>query len=129
MYRNHANYCNLVTIVFLCQMPLNYKPIIAIKITTQWEILKHVNVLDIHVPLNDGALNVSPAICSMVNLLPRFLGPWYGGDNRTIKNTIKPKTATMTKSAIKIPRQFLSFGVITTNSWKKNHTIIIAVLF
>jgi hypothetical protein len=89
----------------------------------------YFNSLDIHDPLNEGALNVSPTICSTVNLLPRFRGPWYGGDNSTMKNTISPSTATMTRSAISIPRQFLSFGVITTNSWNQNIQFNIIVPF
>lgn len=38
------------------------------------------------------------------------------GDNKNIENTIKPKTAAITRSAIKIPRQFLWPGDDATSS-------------
>lgn len=43
------------------------------------------------------------------------------GDSKTIENTIKPKTAAMTNSAMNIPRQFLWLGDEATNSY--NDTI------
>lgn len=73
-------------------------------------------------PLNDELLNSDPVMWSIVNFIPGLKGPSYGGDNKTMKNKIKASTATITSKAIQIPRQFLSFGVIETNSYKQRKT-------
>lgn len=56
---------------------------------------------------------------SNVGFFPFNRGPSSGGDTNTILSTIKPNTATMTNNAINIPRQFLSLGELTTNSYNK----------
>lgn len=40
------------------------------------------------------------------------------GDNKNIEKTINPNTAAITRSAIKIPRQFLRPGEAATSSCK-----------
>lgn len=77
---------------------------------------------DIHVPLNRGSGGSLSNMSSSVGLRPLTLGPSSGGETSTILKTINPNTATMTSSAMKIPRQFLSFGELTTSSCNKKLT-------
>lgn len=76
-------------------------------------------VPDIHVPLNLDGCGSFKNISSKLGLRPRTLGPSSGGDTSTILNTMSPNTATITNRAMKIPRQFLSLGELTTNSCNK----------
>lgn len=75
--------------------------------------------LDIQEPLNRGAWNSCPRMSTSLNLVPLTLGPSSGGVSSTTDVTIKASTNMMTKSAIKIPRQFLCWVFADTNSWKK----------
>lgn len=52
-------------------------------------------------------------------LAPRTLGPSSGGVNKATDVTIKVRTATITRRAIKMPRQFLWFGFADTSSYHK----------
>lgn len=74
-------------------------------------------------PLKRGGCRSSPVTCSRSNLSPLTLGPSSGGDNSTMEKTIRPSTAQITSRAIKMPRQFLWFGVEATSSCgHKTHT-------
>lgn len=71
---------------------------------------------EIHEPLNEELLNSDLIISSAVNLIPGLKGPSYGGESNTIKKRISDKTATMTRSAMQIPRQLRSLGAMETSS-------------
>lgn len=51
--------------------------------------------------------------------IPRTLGPSSGGVSKATDVTIRARTATITSRAIKIPRQFLWFGLAETSSYHK----------
>ena len=70
-------------------------------------------------PLNEELLNSDLIISSAVNLIPGLKGPGYGGESNTMKNSISAKTATMTRSAMQMPRQLRSLGAMETSSWKR----------
>lgn len=79
----------------------------------------------IHVPLKRAGGGSFTKMSSNEGLKPLIRGPSSGGDTKIILKTIKPKTATITNRAMKMPLQFRSFGELTTNSYKEISIILI----
>lgn len=73
----------------------------------------------IQVPLKRFHFNPLPLTSDRVRRRPLNRAPSSSGDNRNIENTINPKTAAMTKRAMKMPLQFRWPGDEATSSWNE----------
>lgn len=71
-----------------------------------------------HDPLNLGGCRSGPVTSSLCSLRPLTLGPSSGGESSTMEKTMRPSTAMMTSSAIRMPRQLRWLGVEATSSCK-----------
>lgn len=84
---------------------------------------------EIHVPFHRTGVSSSVNRSWILNRLPLTLGPSSGGVRRTTEVTMRASTATITRSAMRMPLQLRWFGPPTTNFWKQLEHVQIILEF